>query len=201
MSKSNKGSRFEREICKLLSCWWSKEICNKQRDDIFWRTSISGGRATIRAKKGKETFGSQGDVTAIDPIGCPLLKVFTIELKRGYSNLSITDLITKQKSKLLDFIQQAKKQKELTKTPFWLLILKQDHQLPLAFIPFSFFEKLHQKEDTVQLRVPCLLVLFDNNMVVVTKLETLLAFINPKDIIKIANEINQEEGTSSNTAN
>ncbi len=59
-----KGSNFEREICKLLSLWWT----NDKRDDIFWRTSGSGARATTRSKTKQKTFGQYGDVQATDPI-------------------------------------------------------------------------------------------------------------------------------------
>lgn len=84
-----KGSKYERQICKQLSRWWS----GGERDDIFWRVSQSGGRATQRMKKGQRTYGSYGDVAAIDPIGEPLLKQFTIELKRGRSHGSPGDLL------------------------------------------------------------------------------------------------------------
>jgi len=41
-----KGSSFEREICTILSKWWT----NNERDDVFWRTAGSGARATTRSK-------------------------------------------------------------------------------------------------------------------------------------------------------
>jgi len=78
---SSKGSSFEREVCKQLSLWWTKG----EREDIFWRTAGSGARATTRAKSGKTTARSYGDVIAIDPIGDPLIKEVTIEIKRGYN--------------------------------------------------------------------------------------------------------------------
>ena len=84
-----KGSEFEREFCKDLSLWWT----DQERDDIFWRSSNSGGRATVRAKVGRTTAGQYGDVAAIDFDGLPLLELMTMELKRGYSKNTIQDLV------------------------------------------------------------------------------------------------------------
>ena len=41
MPKAYKGSEFEREMCKCLSLWWT----DSKRDDVFWRSAQSGGRA------------------------------------------------------------------------------------------------------------------------------------------------------------
>jgi len=79
--RQQKGSSFERTICRELSKWWSFG----QRDDIFWRTAGSGGMATNRGKQGLRTFGQAGDIQATDPAGQPLLSMFSFELKRGYT--------------------------------------------------------------------------------------------------------------------
>ena len=98
MSKSNKGSAYERLTCKELSKWWSFG----KWDDVFWRTSQSGGRATSRMKKGIRTADSYGDVMAIREEGKPLTKETFIEIKRGYTGkkgkkrtkyISITDIM------------------------------------------------------------------------------------------------------------
>ena len=72
-----KGAVFEREICKDLSLWISKG----QYEDVFWRSSISGGRATILQKKGRRADAQMGDITAIRPIGRRLLNHFVVEAK------------------------------------------------------------------------------------------------------------------------
>ena len=77
---ARKGSGFEREVAKALSLWWTEG----SRDDVFWRSSNSGGRATARRKRGQRTAGQHGDIAATDPVGEPFLKVVTIELKAGY---------------------------------------------------------------------------------------------------------------------
>src|SRR5882762_8826232 len=43
-----KGSAFERKICKRLSLW----VTNGEREDCFWRSAMSGGRATVQHRKG-----------------------------------------------------------------------------------------------------------------------------------------------------
>ena len=43
-----KGGEYERTVCKKLSLW----VSNGTRDDIFWRSAMSGGRATLQRKKG-----------------------------------------------------------------------------------------------------------------------------------------------------
>lgn len=130
-----KGSNFEREVCKRLSLWWT-ELETKPRDDVFWRSSISGGRATVRAKTGKSTFGSYGDIAAVDPIGLPLLKLVTIELKRGYSKHSPGELFdsTKfQKSPFSEAVQQAERCARLAGSFGWMLIHRRDRKAAIAY--------------------------------------------------------------------
>jgi hypothetical protein len=81
-SKMAKGGNFEREVSKDLSLWWS----NGERDDIFWHTGGSGSRFTSRRKQNKDTAYQGGDITFTDPIGEPLIKMFSIELKTGYGS-------------------------------------------------------------------------------------------------------------------
>jgi hypothetical protein len=72
----NKGTSFERAICRKLSLWWS----NGEDDSIFWRSPGSGSWA--RGKK-PDTPG-WGDVIAIKPEGKDLTDHAVIEIKRGY---------------------------------------------------------------------------------------------------------------------
>ena len=58
-----KGAEFERKICKQLSRW-----IDSNREDLFWRSAMSGGRATLKSNKG-EVSGQAGDITSIDKIG------------------------------------------------------------------------------------------------------------------------------------
>lgn len=121
-----KGSAFERSICRQLSLWWS----NGKRDDIFWRTANSGGRATVRNKSGKSSVG-EGDIGAIHQLGHSLLKHFTFELKCGYKGASPYDLVDmpkKSKQRLWEeWITKAAKIAEETDTS-WIIIAKRDRR-------------------------------------------------------------------------
>ncbi len=129
-----KGSSFERWVAKRLSIWWSDE----GRDDIFWRTSQSGGRATQRRKKGKRTAGSYGDLMAIDPCGEPLFKLFTIELKRGRTHGTPDDMLDAVQDRkvrpfertLLQTIEAARAAESLS----WLLVSRRDRRVCMSYV-------------------------------------------------------------------
>lgn len=71
-----KGSAFEREICVALSRW----VTNGKRDDVFWRSAMSGGRATIHHRKGT-SIRQSGDICAVAPEGHGLTSKWFIECK------------------------------------------------------------------------------------------------------------------------
>lgn len=83
-----KGGNFEREICKKLSLW----VSEGKRDDIFWRSAMSGGRSTIGLKKGIKRSNQAGDITAIDPMGQFLINKFIIECK-SYKNIQLQSML------------------------------------------------------------------------------------------------------------
>jgi hypothetical protein len=133
---SNKGSAFEREICATLSIWWTQDL-DKPRDDIFYRTASSGGRATTRAKGGVKTANSYGDVTFIDPVGQPLIDSCLIELKRGYTkDISLLDFIDRAKGTpiLLHWWYKASEERVLAGREYVLLIFRRDRHLPCIIL-------------------------------------------------------------------
>lgn len=138
MSRAGKGSAFEREICKRLSAWWSLGLGQEERSDIFWRSSQSGGRATQRAKSGRKTFGSYGDIAAVDPIGQPLIQMFTIELKRGSSHGCPGDLLDfkedNRKHPWMKCLAQAVRSHEAAGSKAWLMICKRDRRTVMVFM-------------------------------------------------------------------
>lgn len=77
-----KGAQFERDICKLLSQW----ISRGRYDDVFWRSAMSGGRATIG-----EAEAQAGDISSIRPIGRWLTGWAYMECKY-YANLGMNSL-------------------------------------------------------------------------------------------------------------
>jgi hypothetical protein len=56
-----KGSAFERLLCRKLSLWLS----HGERSDLLWRSSMSGGRATLQLAKDEVNRAQSGDLTAI----------------------------------------------------------------------------------------------------------------------------------------
>jgi len=84
-----KGSEFERHISKTLSKWWSKN----EREDLFWRTQNSGGRFTVRQKKGFDTHHQGGDICDIHPDGKLFFDVFCIECK-SYKDIGLWSIVT-----------------------------------------------------------------------------------------------------------
>lgn len=81
-----KGSKFERRTCKELSLW----VSHGKRDDLFWRSAMSGGRASVAFKKGKKNQTQVGDITAIDKKGEKLVQAFVVECKH-LQNLGLTE--------------------------------------------------------------------------------------------------------------
>lgn len=92
-----KGSQFEREIAEKLSRW----ATFGDRSDVFWRSSMSGGRATVARKRGKLLQAQTGDLSAIHSLGEPFLNKFYVELK-FYRDLNYSGLIT-GKGHLVEF--------------------------------------------------------------------------------------------------
>ncbi len=127
--------------------WWSRG----ERDDIFWRTAGSGGRATNRQKIGKKTFGQQGDIQAVDPIGAPLTRLVTIEAKRGHKDAHIGDVIDRtndHKLRWLEvFIKQSMKEAKDSGTRYWLLIIKRDNRKALVYMEERLYEDLDNETD------------------------------------------------------
>lgn len=151
-----KGSSFEREICVLLDKWWTG------RDDqsIFWRSSQSGGRATVRSRQNKRTHGSHGDITAVHPCGEPLIDLVTIELKRGYAKARIHDLLdrtdhsrdTHKPKEFEQFIQQAEQSHLDAGSYSWMLIHKRDKQEVMCYFPEHLYEEIRSRRHSYSRR-------------------------------------------------
>lgn len=138
-----KGGSYEREVCKLLSDWWEPG-----RDDIFWRSSNSGGRATMRRRRGKSTFGHCGDIAATDPIGQPLIRWAAIECKRGYNRYSPMDALDRLANTLPmqweEFITQAKEAATNAQAVTWLLIYRRDKRRAMVFLERQTLKSLRE---------------------------------------------------------
>lgn len=82
MPKNNKakGSSFERRLCVILSRW----LTGGDRDDLFSRNVLSGGRFTLAFRKGKP-LGQPGDIIASDPKAFIFTEHFMVEAKHWKS--------------------------------------------------------------------------------------------------------------------
>lgn len=140
MGKNQKGSQFERSICRRLSTWWTRG----QRDDIFWRTGGSGGRAKSRMRKGSQTHGQHGDIAATHPSGETLIDVLTLELKRGYSKHSLQDVMDRpargSKQQIDHWVDQVVESWNGAGSFAWGIITKRDQREPLIVLPKFFID-------------------------------------------------------------
>lgn len=156
MSKgARKGSGFERDLCKQFSLWWTGD----ERDDVFWRTSGSGGRASVRGKRGVSTYTGHGDMLAVDPIGEPLIRLCCFEFKRGYnagldlsaivdamySRLDLSAIVDTQrirKNTISHFWEQAEDARKLSNAHYSVLITKRDYRQVLIHMPIFLWMNL-----------------------------------------------------------
>lgn len=117
----SKGAAFERVVCKRLSLW----LTQGKEEDVFWRSAMSGGRATRLVKKGKRGGNAAGDICATGEAGHQLTDYFFIECK-FYANLDLIPfLLQRSTGKLQKFWDQACLQaKSHSRSP--MLIAKQN---------------------------------------------------------------------------
>jgi hypothetical protein len=130
-----KGGEYERDICKYLSMWVTRQM----RDDIFWRTAGSGARATARMKKNMTTADSAGDMMAIAKYGKPYTDQAIWEFKRGYGG----ERSKRKPSEQIDPLAVLDNPKRMKRKPilneWWTKITKEKnrHQRKFAFIIFK----------------------------------------------------------------
>lgn len=115
-----KGGAFEREICKRLSLW----VTNGESADVFRRSAMSGGKATVQRKSGLVNVMESGDVCAVDPRGYPFVAANFIELKH-YKNLGIARGFLCQTNDLYQFwVKAVEEARSYGKRP--LLVARQN---------------------------------------------------------------------------
>lgn len=140
--KSKKGSKYERDMSRKLSLWFSEN----ESEDWYWRSAGSGSRATTRAKQGKQTTGHGGDIAATCAEAEPLTQLFAIEIKRGYASSTIHDLLDRSEKSALQqfekFVIQAYNAHVQQKTYSWMLITRRDQRQALVSLPTVVFQRL-----------------------------------------------------------
>lgn len=190
---SQKGSSFEREVCKKLSLW----ISEGKRNDIFWRTAGSGARATTRAKSGQTTCNADGDMCCLDPAYQWFIDSVLVEIKRGYNSWRLDDFLLPKPKKDGIFTVWEKLEKEahrLHKLP--LLILKQDRKQEL-YISSKFLHTQKWATLTYMTNVPCYIFIhpypFDQyNIVGFKNFLTKWGYLNELETIKFRRKATRE---------
>ena len=180
----NKGSSFERKICKSLSLWFTEN----ERDDIFFRSASSGAMATQRFKKGKNTSGQQGDITSTNLEGLKFINKFSVELK-NYKDFSLDFLIYKNKSLIHDWWEQCKGDSEReNKNP--LLIIKKNARKEIIIFEHILYRHLCNDLGELSNKLYIHGYLKDTHIMIMI-LTDFLEYVNP-DTLKIIlqNDIN-----------
>jgi len=140
-SGKSKGGAFERRVCKSLSLW----VSGGEREDLFWRSAMSGGRATQKLKKGKKLLAQTGDISAIDPMGDALIKSYYIECK-SYKDLRIPAFIYQSGGLLKSFWEETIEQADqYEKLP--MLIAKQNQYPIMVLLPQESIDDLCVEDD------------------------------------------------------
>lgn len=131
-----KGASYEREVCTKLSLWVSK---GKQRD-LFWRSAMSGGRATVAADKLRH---QAGDISAVAPKGHSLTDRFYVECK-FLRDLKVPSFFLRGSGKLASFwLTACQEAAGYDRTP--LLIAKQNNWPALVIMPVGALRRLSTK--------------------------------------------------------
>lgn len=97
-----KGSSFERLVCKALSLW----VSHGAREDLFWRSAMSGGRATVGRRKGLDLAQHAGDISSTSPDGHKLTDIFFIECK-FVKDLGVANFVYRKPSTIRRFLEIA----------------------------------------------------------------------------------------------
>lgn len=119
-----KGAGFERNICRGFS-WW---VSGGKYIDLFWRTAMSGGRATVMKGKVRQS----GDITAVAPEGHCFTDRFFIECKHR-KDLRLDIFILRGTGVIADFWRKTCKEanKFLLKIP---MLVARPNGLPVFVI-------------------------------------------------------------------
>ena len=186
---AQKGSSYERQLCKDLSNWWT---CGSD-DSCFWRTAGSGGRATNRAKKGRRTTGACGDIAATCADGEPLLAAFAIEAKRGYNRLSLHDLLDskpggKDTDCMVNWLAQAERSRQQSGAVYWLLLWRRDTKASLAVMPSPAYELLRSLGAFDPAPCPLSWVGDDDRSLVAIRLDDFLGGVTRQHVLQLLKE-------------
>jgi hypothetical protein len=184
-----KGGKFEKDFAKQFSLWWSQKF-KTPRDDIFYKSSGSGGRQTIRKKLGFETANSCGDISALDLIGMPLIGKLNIECKKGYDKeISVIAFLDSKQRQITIFKWWEKALKEAIsngrKTA--MLVICRDNMQEVVCFDLEIGYKLTDKAE--KLKGAKQIILFDSDQsLIMFRLNDFLKFIKPEVFMGVLND-------------
>ncbi len=140
----HKGSSFERQVCRDLSKW----ITYGRRDDLFWRSAMSGGVATVGKKAGIDRAAQSGDISAISDGGFfgeeagRFIGKVSVECK-FLSDYKMARLIEESSGLLADAILQSRK--AAGKNRWSMVVAKSNRRPVIAVLDLSLAEVLYAK--------------------------------------------------------
>lgn len=134
-ASKQKGSAFERTVCTQLSRW----ITKGKRSDCFWRSAMSGGRATVAHKKGRDVRQA-GDITAVAEEGHRLTNLVYIECKH-YAQLQLDSFILTNRGNLAEFWRRTCNEAAKRGKEPWL-IARQNHKPTILITPFAHLSRV-----------------------------------------------------------
>lgn len=142
---TGKGSAFERKICQLLSLW----VTGLVKKDVFWRSSMSGGRYTVKSKGGHRGAAAQaGDISAISPEGHALLDAFIVECKH-HKTLDLLSVLRNADGNIHGWWEKLQEQcGTLNRHP--MLIAKGNNMPELVFITKAGLDILDPERERVE---------------------------------------------------
>lgn len=152
-----KGSAFERWICAALSLW----VTNGASKDVFWRSAMSGGRATIHVGRGQKNRQA-GDICAVAPEGHILTDQYFIECKH-LKDLNLTGFVLSDVGPLAKFWKVCVEQ-ATTHGRIPMLIAKQNQQPVMVLTISGTLVPLLTSAEVCRAGVCCQILLFDELM-------------------------------------
>lgn len=100
-----KGASFERDTCRLLSLW----VSHGKQEDLYWRSAMSGGRATVGKRRGVDLVAQAGDISSVHKSGHVLTADFYFEVKH-VKELALDNFLVKGTGPLATFWDIAMKE-------------------------------------------------------------------------------------------
>jgi hypothetical protein len=111
-----KGGKFERLVCKALSLW----VTRGKSGDCFWRSAMSGGRATVHGTNVRQG----GDIACVASEGHVFTDLFIAECKHE-RNLDLFAFVLLRRGRLWRYWQKLSKL-ALARNKHAMLIAKQN---------------------------------------------------------------------------